>query len=51
MLSLRIVAITEITDSDVVKKILLQLVQLEEYHFVVGYHQNVEKEIQKAWHD
>ena len=41
--SLRIVAIAEMTDVDVVKERLLQLVQLEEECFVVGYDQNVEK--------
>ena len=24
---------------------------MEEEHFIIGYHHNVEKKIQKAWHD
>ena len=39
----RIVMITEIINVGTVKEILLQLVQLEEERFVLGYHQNVEK--------
>ena len=48
---LRVVAITEMTDVHVVEEILLQLVHLEEEHFVAGFHQNVEKQRQKVWHD
>ena len=40
--SLTVVAIIEMTDVDAVEDILLQLVQLEEEHFVAGFHQNVE---------
>ena len=42
VLILSIVVITEMTYVDAVKEILLQLVQLEEEHFVAWYHQNVE---------
>ena len=42
-LSLRIVAITEMINVDVVKEILSQNVQMEEERFFVGFHQNVEK--------
>ena len=48
---LRIAAIKEMTDVNVVEEILSQLLQLEEECFVGGFHQNVEKQIQKAWHD
>ena len=41
--NLRIITITEMTYVSVVKEILSQLIQMEEYHFVEGYHQNVEK--------
>ena len=42
--TLRIDVNTLMKDVDVVEEILSQLIQLEEYHFVAGYHQNVEKE-------
>ena len=47
---LRIVVITEMTDVNDVNEILPQLVQLEEECFAAGFHQNVEKQRQKAWH-
>ena len=40
---LRIVVITKMIDVGVVKERLLELVQLEEDIFVIGYNQNVEK--------
>ena len=46
-----IAAIMEMTDSGAIEEILLQLVQLEEECFSTGYHQNVEKEQKKVWHD
>ena len=39
------------TDTDAIKEILVQLIQMEEEHFIVGFHQNMEKQWQKAWHD
>ena len=48
---LRIVVITYMTYIGVVEEILSQLVQLEEDHFVVGDHQNIEKERHKVWND
>ena len=39
------------TDVSVVEEILSQLVQLEEYHFVTGFHKKIEKQRQKVWHD
>ena len=49
--SLIIIGITEMTDVDAMEDRLLQLVQLEEECFVVGLHQNIEKQRQKVWHD
>ena len=49
--NLRIAAITEMPDADAVKERLSQLVQSEEERFVAGFHQNVEKQRQKVWHD
>ena len=37
--SLRIVAFTEMIDVGVVEEIFSQLVQIEEDHFIIGYHQ------------
>ena len=39
------------TDTDVVEERLAQLIQMEEECFIAGFHQNVEKQQQKAWHD
>ena len=39
--TLRIVVIVDITDVSVVEKIILQLLQFEEDHFVAGYHENI----------
>ena len=49
--NLRIVAITELTNVSAIEEILSQLLQLEEYCFIAHYHQRVEKERQKSWHD
>ena len=49
--SLRVVVITETTDVDVVEDILLQLIHLEKELFVTGFHQNIEKQRKKVWHD
>ena len=38
-------------DVDAVKQTLSQLVQMEEERFVARFHQTVEKQRQKAWHD
>ena len=37
-----VLAITEMTDVDAVEERLLQLIHLEEEHFITGFHQNVE---------
>ena len=48
---LRIPAATSMDDEGSLEEILTQLVQFEEYHFIVEFHQQVEKDFQKAWHD
>ena len=42
--SLRIASLMEMTEGNVVQHRLSQLVQMEEEHFVAGYHQTVEKQ-------
>ena len=49
--SLRVVAITKMTDVDVLEDILLQLIHLEEERFVVGFHHNISKQRKTVWHD
>ena len=51
VLGLRIIVIAEMTDVNVVEEKLSQLVQLEQDCFVASFHQNVEKQRQKVWHD
>jgi hypothetical protein len=48
---LYVATITDILDSSAKEDIFSQLVQLEEYFFVAGFHQQVQKEKEKAWHD
>jgi hypothetical protein len=48
VLSLCIVMLTKITDSGVVEKIFLELLELEEYHFITGFHRQVHKVREKA---
>ena len=49
--SLRVATLTEMIDVDTVEETLLQLIHLEEEQLIVGFHQNVEKQRQKVWHD
>jgi hypothetical protein len=49
--SLRIVSFTYMDDTGIVQEKLSQLVELEEDKFVVGFHQLVQKEREKAYHD
>ena len=49
--SLRIAAITKMTDIGTIEERLAQFVQMEEDRFIAGFHQNVEKQRQKSWHD
>jgi len=49
--SLRIEMIIDLSDSSKIEEILSQLVQLEEYQFLADFHQQVQKEREKEWHD
>jgi hypothetical protein len=49
--SLHIATITDLSDLGAVEERLSQLVQLEEDRFVTSFHQQVQKEREKAWHD
>jgi transposase InsO family protein len=49
--SLRIVAITNITERGTVKERLNQLMEMEEDRILAGFHQEVQKVRDKSWHD
>jgi hypothetical protein len=49
--SLRIATFTDMDDTGDVQEILAQLVELEEDRFITGFHQQVQKEREKAYHD
>jgi hypothetical protein len=49
--SLRIAAFTNMDDIGIVHERLAQLVELEEDRFITGFHQQVQKEQEKAYHD
>eukprot|EP00253_Pinus_taeda_P030377 PITA_30377 len=49
--SLYIVAFTGITDRVALEERLAQLAELEEERFMAGFHQQVQKQWEKAWHD
>jgi hypothetical protein len=49
--SLHIVALGEITYLSAIEKRISELVELEEDRFVVGFHQHIHTEHEKAWHD
>ena len=49
--SLHIIAVTGMDDEGELEECLAQLVHLEEYRFVTIFHQCVEKDQQKTWHD
>ena len=49
--NLRIATFTYMTHSNAVEERLSQLIQLEEDRFVAGFHQQVQKAREKAWHD
>ena len=49
--SLRIIAFTHMDDIGIVQERLMQLVELEEDRFIAGFHQHVQKESEKAYHD
>jgi hypothetical protein len=50
-LVLRIAAFTDMDDTGIVQERLAQLVELEEDRFIAGFHQQVQKEREKAYHD
>ena len=49
--SLKIATLTDMADEETLNERLLNLVELEEDWFVVGFHQQVQKDRKKAWHD
>jgi hypothetical protein len=49
--SLRIASFTDMEDTGAIRERLAQLVELEEDKFVAGFHQHVQKEREKAYHD
>jgi hypothetical protein len=49
--SLRIVAFTGMDDTGTVQDRLVQLMELEEDRFIVGFHQHIQKEREKAYRD
>jgi hypothetical protein len=49
--SLRIDMMTDLTYFDTVEERPLHLLVLEEDRFIVGFHQKVQKALEKAWHD
>ena len=49
--NLKIATLTYMEDEEKVSERLLNLVELEEDKFIVGFHQQVQKNREKAWHD
>jgi hypothetical protein len=49
--TLCIATLIELIDFDAVEKILSELVELEEDHFIAGFHRQVKKVREKAWLD
>jgi hypothetical protein len=49
--SLKIAVLTDIADEEILNERLLNLVELEEDRFVAGFHEQVHKDREKAWHD
>jgi hypothetical protein len=49
--SIRIAAFIGMDDTSVVQERLEQLVELEEDRFIAGFHQQIQKEREKAYHD
>ena len=49
--SLKIATLTDMVDEETVHERLLKLVELEEDRFVEGFHQQVQKDREKTWHD
>jgi hypothetical protein len=49
--SLRIAAITQMTERSAIQEILNQMLAMEEDRILAGFHQQVQKAREKAWHD
>jgi hypothetical protein len=49
--SLRVAAITQMTERDAIQERLHQLLAMEEDRILAGFHQQVQKVGDKAWHD
>jgi hypothetical protein len=49
--SLRIAAFTNMDDIGAIQERLMQLVELEEDKFIAGFHRQIQKEREKAYHD
>ena len=49
--SLRIIALTGMTDHEALEERLTQLEELEQEWFLDGFHQQVQKQCEKAWHN
>ena len=49
--SLRVATLIDMADEETLNERLLHLVGLEEDRFVVGFHQQVQKERENVWHD
>ena len=51
MSSLWIATLTEMNNGDAIEQRLSRFVQMEEECFVVAFNQNMEKKMNKAWHE
>ena len=49
--SLKIAVFIDLADEEIVEERLLHLLELEEDRFVAGFHQQVQKNREKAWHN
>ena len=49
--SLCIATAIDMDDVEALEGHIVQLIQLEEDHFIAGFHQRIVKDRQKAWHD
>lgn len=51
MPSLRITTFTGVADRETLEEWLAQLMEFEEYRFLARFHEKIQKEREKAWHD
>lgn len=49
--SLRIATFIDMQDTDIMEERMSQFFSLEEDRFIEGFHQQVQKAREKAWHD